>query len=92
MWVMDVCRTPGPIGSGCIAPAAASADPSPLEFLRVRGLPTGGHLDEDVMRELAQILAAAFLRYQRVPKVREESEPKPQNELDTSSVQSPHRQ
>jgi len=49
-------------------------------------------LDEDVIRELAQILAAAFLRYQRVQKVREELEPEPKNELDTSAAQSPHGQ
>ena len=49
-------------------------------------------MDEDVIRELAQILAAAFLRYQRVRRVREESEPDPKNELDTSAAQSPHGQ
>jgi hypothetical protein len=49
-------------------------------------------LDEDVIRELAQILAAAFLRYQRVRKVREESEPESKNELDSSAAQSLHGQ
>jgi hypothetical protein len=49
-------------------------------------------VQEDVLRELARILAAAWLRYQRVPKIREESPPEPKKELDTSPPRSPHGQ
>lgn len=64
----------------------------PSNSWALAGFRAGGHLDEDVIRELAQILAAAFLRYQRVQKVREESEPESKNELDTSAAQSLHGQ
>jgi hypothetical protein len=49
-------------------------------------------VQEDVLRELARILAAAWLRYQRVPKIREESPPEPKKELDTSPPRSLHGQ
>jgi len=49
-------------------------------------------VQEEVLRELARILAAAYLRYQRVPKIREESLPEPKKELDTSPPRSPYGQ
>jgi len=49
-------------------------------------------VQEDVLKELASILAAAYLRYQRVRKIREEPLPEPKKELDPSPPRSPHGQ
>ena len=45
---------------------------------------------DDVIRELASILAAAYLRYQRVRKICEEPLPEPKKELDPSPPRSLH--
>ncbi len=88
MWVMDVSETPGPL----LRPGPPPLTHLPPRNVRVCGLPTGGPLDEDVVRELALILASAFLRRQRIERLREEPESPPENQLDTSPVQSLHGQ
>lgn len=93
MWVMDVSKTGRPTWDqpAVLRPPLPLTHPC-VEYRAFSGFPAGGHLDEDVIRELAQILAAAFLRYQRVQKIRQEAEPESKNELDSSAAQSLHGQ